>query len=245
MANGNFYDFVKRQFIATPSEDSLDPIPVWTTPIQIGANPATPGNSNVNNEGVVLPMQINSNGTTDVLQLNCTFNANAGICRGIHSAITYAGTALASTTVNAYALRGFVNVTGTLATGNMGYAVGVQGRCELTGTMTDGVIAGVLAQISASAGTFTGGTICGLWVDCQLTATPSGSTFNMVKISNSPAAVAPNSFISLEGGATNALSFNDTIGNTKYVRDSTVNAATGSIKVSVNGNTRYLLYTAT
>ena len=180
------------------------------------------------------PVTVTSTGTTNLLDIEGAFSAASGITRGILSNLVYSGTN-AGVALNAYAIRGYTKVTGTITGGSTVYVAGTQGKVELAGTMTGGRAVGVLAQIAAKgAGTVTGGEIAGLWIDNQFgAAVGGGNTLDAIHIESSDALIALDSFLKVYGKATAFLSFEGAYSDYLTADATAFSGLTASFKIKV------------
>jgi hypothetical protein len=192
------------------------------------------------------PLVFTSTGTTNVVDINAKLTAVSGTIRGLVSFVEFSGVNVGATT-NVYAIRGYAKVSGTAAGSNTFYTAGVQGKIELSGTISGGKHAAVLGQLNASAGlaAATGGTVYCVWADgMQLNAAPNAA-LNVVGLG-----------IEMPDGTKSFTSAIYAYGKADYLFDlqgpttdylATVAtapaAATGSIKINTPSGVRYILIT--
>jgi hypothetical protein len=190
------------------------------------------------------PLAYAGSGTQSFLEVYTTQSGVISTARGLMVQHEYTGTNGAGTVI-AYAIRGYAKVSGTLgASAQSGYAAGLQGKVEMSGTLVDGgKISAVLAQLNSSGGTFTAGQIQALWVDSQITpgqvSGMSGaaySEYNLVKLTNAGSVRS----IFCYSGTADYLFDLSVVGGLFCEPTLNVSVASGRIKLTVGGVTKYL-----
>lgn len=119
---------------------------------------------------------------------------------------TETASATGITSGNIRAGRFATTVSGTITGG--AYAMGVQGKLTVSGTMNhaDSRLAAGFFQLDTTGGTFTTGQLSALWVDHGAGSTGAkGGQFNMVRISDTVAGSKGNAIIYAHANATNVL----------------------------------------
>lgn len=164
----------------------------------------------------------------------------SGISRGLLVQTEYAGTNV-GVTLNTYSIRGYAKVTGTIAGSNTAYVTGVQGRLEIAsgGTMTGGKACGILAQMGAQAGTISGGTMYGLWIDTmQMLTKPSAAGVYALGMEAYDGATTLDAFVWAYGKATYLLKIGGNNGS--FVIATNPSTAAGCLKIDVEGTAKYI-----
>lgn len=191
------------------------------------------------------PILTASTGTVNFLEVNGKAISASGVFRGILSYLEFAGTNV-GVTANAYAIRGYSKISGTAAGSNTFYSAGVQGKLELSGTITGGKHCAVQAQLNSSAGLTgaTGGTVYGLWIDgMQVSQTPASAlNMTMLGIEMPDAAARFDSAIYVYGGATYLFDLANVGVGGGYgsLIAQAPGASTGSLKIRINGTDYYI-----
>lgn len=172
-------------------------------------------------------------------------SATPSTTRLIHGAITCTPTSTFAVSAGGSlaGVRGEVTVT-ALKSFTDGFLYGAQGKVTLAGTIAEASaarITGVLGQTDLASGTVTAGQVSGLWADLQgsPTLTVPDQVFPL-RVTNSMS-VNAYAMAFYHGKATAFMSINEP--SVSFVSAVTPAAATGSIKILVNGDVRYLLYT--
>lgn len=147
----------------------------------------------------------------------------------------------ATTSGNLVGVRGEVNLlTGqSIAGGASMY--GVQGKLVYDGTVNheDSRNCAVMAQLDVEHATLTAGYVDALWVDLGATATGTLGSTQMIRITNTTAAV-PNAMIYAYGKASFFLEVNDNGGG--WVVATAPSTLAGCLKVNIEGDTKYIPY---
>ena len=194
------------------------------------------------------PITVTSTGTTNLIEVNGKLTAASGTLRGILSYVEFSGTHVDVAT-NAYAIRGYAKVSGTVGAGNVLYSCGVQGKLELSGTIAGGKHCAVLAQLNSSAGLTgaTGGTVYCLWADgMQVSQTPAaGLNMTAIGVELPDAATRFDSAFYVYGGATYLFDIQGegVSGTYAATYNQAPAAATGTLKCRVGSTDVYLLVT--
>lgn len=114
--------------------------------------------------------------TVPIASAYSTTSATPGTIRDIYGKISI-GAALSMTSGNIVGVRGEVNVPSGTTAGSTAFLYGAQGKWIGGGTTASGLnMTGVLAQVDASAGTYTAGTLTGLWIDMGASASASAES---------------------------------------------------------------------
>lgn len=144
-----------------------------------------------------------------------------------------------------YPVRGVVTVTST-TTFKEGFAFGVRAGATIAGVIdqTSATRVGALfAKLDVSAATLTAGQVSVAWFDWGSTAsTPTSGECNVIRVQNTTAAVI-NALVYMYGKSTFLFDISDNSQGTVVI-GTAPSTLSGSLKVSCNGNTRYIpLYT--
>ena len=179
---------------------------------------------------------------SDPVTVSATITGTAlGTVRSVIGQITASGTDIASGSIAG--VRGLATLSGTITAGGS-YLYGTQGKLIVSGTMNhaDSRLAGLVAQLDTSAGTYTSGQISALWVDGGETSVAGtlGGQFNMVRITNTTVAV-PNAVIYAYSEGSYLLDLSGPGGNANWF-DTTAFGSThlGRVKVNFNGTPGYI-----
>lgn len=146
------------------------------------------------------------------------------------------------TSGNGWGTAGLTTMSGTVTGG--AFIFGAYGKLILSGTQNhaDSRMAALFAKVDASAGVYTAGQLSAAWFDMGATA-PSGGwatggQANVIRVQNTTGS-AVNALIYGYGKATFAADMSDNGGGWAYT-SGTAGTAAGGLKISINGNTRYL-----
>lgn len=174
MSNVNFIRGLHRIRVSYPLSFSPSGEEVASTVALFGAgiDDTTREAMGANIRGMSFFLSSALTSTIHGLRVDLKTASASGIFRTIEGLVDFAGT-YAGTTTNAYGIRGYSKVSGTIGTGSSFYAIGVIGKVELAGTLNGaGTYAAMSAQINSSAGAAAAGAglLYGLWVVNQLSA---------------------------------------------------------------------------
>jgi hypothetical protein len=115
-------------------------------------------------------------GTTPIASVYTSTSATPGTVRDIWGTAKV-GSAITMTSGNLVGTRGEVDVPSGTTAGTSAFLYGVQGKWIGGGTTASGLnMTGVFAQVDASAGTYTAGTLTGLWIDMGASASASAQS---------------------------------------------------------------------
>jgi hypothetical protein len=192
-------------------------------------------------------------GTTPIASVYTSTSATPGTVRDIWGTAKV-GTGLTMTSGNLVGVRGEVDIPSGTTAGTSAFLYGAQGKWIGGGTTASGLnMTGVFAQVDASVGTYTAGTLSGLWVDMGASASSSaqstsfGGASSIVRMTNTTNAGAAlttqvfdiyansNYFMALggPGGTVNYFATAGTGGSSCGVATGAVAAKV--LKISVNG----------
>lgn len=145
-------------------------------------------------------------------------------------------------------VRGGITVSAS-KTFTEGFLYGAQGKVTLNGTMNEGSaarIAGALGQVDLAAGTLTDGQVSCLWADLQggSGTLTDQSQLNLLRLTNSSSAT-PNAVIMTYGEATYFLTSAKDGGTPAYFGATAPSSLAKSLKIKVGATDYYIgLYTA-